>query len=485
MTENNHNNFKELSSLQATIEGPQLTIKKREETDTDMFLRRCYQEDREADTRMWEAKAHTNYMPNEVNIQISRRCNIRCKMCGWEAWERNTGSMSFDLFKHVIRELKTNEIGKIHLTSAQGEPLLNPNAFEFMAHAIDEGLSVFFSTNGTTLSQTNITKICALAQKGDLTMIASFAGYDKESYEKVYDGANFENVSRNIKLLNEQLQAIGRQDILEIRGVIFNSNQKQPSIDFLKGLGVEENRIHIVLPDNFAGKIEVGRKSSRHNVFSLKTRLSERPLRLCSILLNIMVVYDDGKVSACGCRDSEGVMNIGDLTKESFKNICNSEMYKSMIQSHLDRNIDSMPLCRSCDVPYGEPQQYPDPKREIEHAIADGKFEKALKLIEKELLQDPNKTIHVEQHIRVNKMMGQVPRALKSATRLVELLPTDMSIRLLRANLQYELQMWSGALNDYETILSSTPSEISVSFEEIIANRDFVQRKIQENTSCT
>jgi hypothetical protein len=36
-----------------------------------------------------------------------------------------------------------------------------------------------------------------------------------------------------------------------------------------------------------------------------------------------VLIYDDGKVSACSCRDSEGVMEIGDITKESLHAIRN------------------------------------------------------------------------------------------------------------------------------------------------------------------
>jgi len=49
------------------------------------------------------------FLPDRVFVQISRRCNLTCSMCGWQIWKRNKGFMSVDLFKRVIAKMTAND----------------------------------------------------------------------------------------------------------------------------------------------------------------------------------------------------------------------------------------------------------------------------------------------------------------------------------------------------------------------------------------
>jgi hypothetical protein len=125
-------------------------------------------------------------------------------------------------------------------------------------------------------------------------------------------------------------------------------------LTFLESLGIERSRVYIRLPDNFAGIVKVNKYDKAKGLHSFKGDLSYRSLRLCSVLAHSILVYDDGKVSACACRDSEGVMEIGDLTKQSLAEIQSGPRYRAMIQSFMKRDISGLPLCIECDVPYGD-----------------------------------------------------------------------------------------------------------------------------------
>jgi len=48
------------------------------------------------------------FLPDRVFVQISRRCNLTCSMCGRQIWKRNKGFMSVDLFKRVIAKMTAN-----------------------------------------------------------------------------------------------------------------------------------------------------------------------------------------------------------------------------------------------------------------------------------------------------------------------------------------------------------------------------------------
>jgi hypothetical protein len=251
--------------------------------------------------------------------------------------------------------MKSNGINNLHFTSAQGEPLLSPDFAECIALAIEGGFNVRLNTNCTPLGERNIATICDAAASGRLHIYPSFSGYDKESHETVYVGSNFENSAKKLMVLNQELRKRGLEDALTVNGIIMDPKLRDRHLAYLQDhLGIARSRVVLGLPDNFAGIVQVGSKQRVNGIYSFKQDLPYRSLRLCNLLAHYLIVYDDGKISACGCRDSEGVMEIGNITRESLMEIRNGPRFKYMIDAFMARNLDQMPLCRTCDVPYGD-----------------------------------------------------------------------------------------------------------------------------------
>jgi hypothetical protein len=193
-----------------------------------------------------------------------------------------------------------------------------------------------------------------LARSGRLRIQASFSGHDKGSQEAIYVGSKFEASSGKLRALNEKLSRIGLAQILTVNGIIMDRRALQKSVDYLVSLGIDKERITIGLPDNFAGIVQVGRRNRNKGFYSYKSDLPYRSLRLCNLLASYVLIYDDGKVSACSCRDSEGVMEIGDITRQSLAEIRNGPKFMEMLAGFMERDISGMPLCLKCDIPYGD-----------------------------------------------------------------------------------------------------------------------------------
>ena len=137
----------------------------------------------------------------------------------------------------------------------------------------------------------------------------------------------------------------GSQRHLTVNGIIMDKTTKERHLAFLESRGIDRGRVMLGLPDNFAGIVEVGSRNRRNGFYSFKKDLPYRSLRLCELLAHYILIYDDGKVSACSCRDPEGVMEIGDITQQSLAEI--SE--RSAVQSdaggvHAPRYCPSAPL---------------------------------------------------------------------------------------------------------------------------------------------
>jgi radical SAM protein with 4Fe4S-binding SPASM domain len=302
------------------------------------------------DTEVYNHFAASAFRPKSVSVQISRRCNLNCSMCGWEIWQRNEGTMSPEIFRRVIQQMKDFNVPLMQFTAAQGEPLLNPRAKDFITMAMDAGIDVIVNTNCTTLGKRNVEMLAEAAKRENfLKLQASFSGYDKVSHENIYVGSKFEDTSRKLKACYEAFANAGMTDKFLVHGII-RQGDKQKHLDYLASLGIPEKLTHIHYPDNFAGIIKIDR---RRNSYRTDDQFKLRSLRLCSTLIEQLVVYDDGEVSACACRDSENVMNIGNIKTQTLFEMRNGPKFKEMVNAFMARNIKKMPLCAKCDIPYG------------------------------------------------------------------------------------------------------------------------------------
>jgi sulfatase maturation enzyme AslB (radical SAM superfamily) len=262
-------------------------------------------------------------------------------MCGWKVWQRNKGVMSHEIFRRVLQQIKEYQIPHLAFTSAQGEPLLHPDFGWFIFEALNAGVSlVEVNTNCTPLSDKNIEILARAAKSGRFRVQASFSGYDKASHENVYVGSDFELTSRKLKKLFDAFAAIKQLSHLGINGIVLDGSESSKHYDYLRSIGIDPKIAKCHKADNFAGIVPYGRGVEMKN------------LRLCRILIANIVIYDNGKVSACACRDSEGTMEIGDIMIDNLITMRNGERYQSFIDAFMHRNVDSLELCRKCDIPY-------------------------------------------------------------------------------------------------------------------------------------
>lgn len=279
-------------------------------------------------------------MIKTVFAQISRRCNLRCVMCGYEAWQRNSGFMSEDVFNRVVSEMRAAGINRLALTAAQGEPLLAPNALMFISRALIAGLSVHINTNCTPLTRTKTEQLASLAVGRNLTIQCSFAGYDQDTYERIYVGADFAKTAAKLKMLYRDFEQANQERAITVRGVVYDKESEAKTRAFIHWLGIPHEQIFLTEPDNFAGLVDNVRNIEGMELYT------------CPWLEDYVVVYDDGKVSACACRDSEGVMTIGDIMQQSLAEIIDCHARKQMLEAFRCKEISGMPLCSKCDVPY-------------------------------------------------------------------------------------------------------------------------------------
>jgi radical SAM protein with 4Fe4S-binding SPASM domain len=102
--------------------------------------------------------------PTSVDIELTNRCNLRCKMC-WFHGEHGTGDRYRDseMETGTILEL-INQLAayRPHVYFGGGEPFTRGDFLTILAHAKSVALPLSLTTNGTLLDQPKIEKLTEL-----------------------------------------------------------------------------------------------------------------------------------------------------------------------------------------------------------------------------------------------------------------------------------------------------------------------------------
>lgn len=101
---------------------------------------------------------HDRHVPMNATLEITQRCNIRCKHCynfdrDLPLADPSCGSSAPELSREEILRLITDlqQAGCFFLNFTGGEALLHPDLFAFMDHAANLNMAVSLLTNGVLL----------------------------------------------------------------------------------------------------------------------------------------------------------------------------------------------------------------------------------------------------------------------------------------------------------------------------------------------
>jgi MoaA/NifB/PqqE/SkfB family radical SAM enzyme len=302
----------------------------------------------EQNRRQMDALEARDRRPTGVMIQVSAKCNLGCVMCGYVGRTPNVGFISQELFRHILDDCRSYGVSRIYMETAWGEPMLHPGIFELLDMARD--FQIVLSTNLTPL---NLRRIERLAELGLDTLQCSFCGYDRESYEATYVGANFDQVTRNLKDIQRIFASRSPATTLLVNGVSLSDNIDfvDRSVAYLKSLGFRNDQMEIKLPNNFGGLYKGSPAEGPTGIHTYKDLRDQAP-DLCSVLTDNPGIYFDGRVTACGCLDNSSALIIGDIRTETLREMRYGSRYQELLDVFMGGDISRVPLCADCDVPY-------------------------------------------------------------------------------------------------------------------------------------
>jgi len=135
--------------------------------------------------------------PVMANIEITTRCNLRCRYCARSIYSRQANNMPKELFSSILDMLP--HAYRITLVGL-GEPLLHPHIADFVAEASCRGRRVAVVTNAMCLDKSLSHE---LIRAGLHSIAFSIDGPNQDIASHVRHGTDFNRVINNIKLFTE------------------------------------------------------------------------------------------------------------------------------------------------------------------------------------------------------------------------------------------------------------------------------------------
>jgi len=277
-----------------------------------------------------------------LNIETTLACNARCVFCSKQSLPLKAGTMSWELFEKIIREAK--ELGvREAILSVYGEPLLDKLFLRRARLTEDAGLAFSFFTNASLLTKEIAKELLGFKYFKRLNF--SVNAFDRDTYEKVMVGLKRDVVYGRIRDFLELKNALRPDVYVVVSCVLFDKNkdEKERFRSYFLGLnGVDS--VYFPMIRNRGGiplDMEWGGEDVEFSPLSKKTH-KRLP---CKFLWEDLFIYYNGMVGVC-CEDTAARrIIIGDLNKQSLKDIWAGKSLKALRDMHMSGRRSAHSVC--------------------------------------------------------------------------------------------------------------------------------------------
>jgi MoaA/NifB/PqqE/SkfB family radical SAM enzyme len=322
---------------------------------------------------------HTYNGPIFVDVDLTRRCNLRCLGCRYHSSNLNLQSVddtvqdiSMDLIHQLAEELRGLGTERV-IMAGTGEPLLHPQFAEIISIFKRSGLGVRLFTNGLLLDKK---RSLALLHSGLDRLIISLWASSPETYVQCHPGVKADNyitIVENIKQFSQLKEELGT-DVPEIylnhvcniytyknigdkinlahetgcNGILFSPFD--PWGDDAKSAALSDEQVDFVLKQFPAATKRMANLGIKHNVdriflhhqFNLNVGL-KTPCYIGRYQTRIRV--NGAVMPCCFCN-----LLLGDLNKKSLKDIWNDPPYQDFrIRAETMEGLATLRDTCSCD----------------------------------------------------------------------------------------------------------------------------------------
>ncbi len=300
-------------------------------------------------------------IPKTVEFFISNYCNHSCIDCHSEVLRQfNPIFLELKKFKEIINEISELGVEGVEI-SGGGEPLLHPNFIELIEYPNLKKVKVGLITNGINIKKSTIGSLVS-----NLLFIRfALDAADRKTYQRIHGKDNYYKLLDNIRNLVEEKKRRNLDITIGLKFLISKINYKEiiKASILAKKLNVDYIRFKCIrnsayeLSDleikNVENLIEDAKLIS-DNSFKILNSIRLIPIESKCYLTPIHPCIDaSGKVYLCPYfQHRMGSHRIGDLYKNSFREIWSSKYHQKAIENIIieDCNIYDCPFGLSMEI---------------------------------------------------------------------------------------------------------------------------------------
>lgn len=277
-------------------------------------------------------------MSIQLHVATTNTCSAACNFCIYPSKENTIPKtvMSMELYKKIVDEAKDIESISTIAFSALGEPLLDrflDERIRYIKQVKANWAPIEIYTNGIALTPKRFE---SLKDAGLDSLSISINAINQKQHEKVMGvKGKYGQVVQNAKYAIEH--ADGKVDV-NIKAVFSGDHfTREDQVRFFGMWGVKQAGGYgiCVLERNWADQL--GRTIDK----------KFDPNSTCFRALEQVSILADGRVTMC-CFDPLDKFPLGDLKKQTIKQIYNSEKYSTFRMDHYENRAAKYDLCRDC-----------------------------------------------------------------------------------------------------------------------------------------
>lgn len=286
---------------------------------------------------MNKLSSRSSLYPPIISIETSAICNLSCNKCP-VGRERKVAHeyrfMDMNLYKKIIQEIR--DYSMIVNLSYLGEPLINPDFFEYVRLAKESGLVVSFYSNGVALNREiieniikfNIDHICFSVDclSAQYLFYSQMKNIPESSAQK-----HLESIIKNIELLCLKIKESKKPII--IQAIRMDAPGGTPETEYRKFWEARD----VVAASG--GVMDWGGALERVTVTRKRSQSSR-----CSHPYSLGI-QSDGLVSLCSI-DFNTSVKLGDVKKETIKAIYNGKIIQEVRHKLATGIISDLPCSR-------------------------------------------------------------------------------------------------------------------------------------------
>jgi radical SAM protein with 4Fe4S-binding SPASM domain len=316
--------------------------------------------------------------PLSIILEPTRSCNLKCIMC--RPQPVSSPSLSFETVNKLIPYLP---YVKLITMSGSGEPFLHPRFLEILKIVCEyshPASVIGFNTNAMLLDEEKIDFLISLSINH---ITFSVDSPNKVTYEKIRNGASFDILVKNLdQIIKSKKLYNADKPYIIFQMVVMKSNVHEipEYVSFANEYGVKD--IMIVNMEAYERQgavscVEPFHEHRQYMEYYLKAKqlaykngitlhgtavksfesllcpdsltddfsVSTKEGILCPEPYQSMYISAEGNISPCPYLNDAGIF-LGDINKQSLKDIWNSAMYVSFRESLLEGRLHQM--CRYC-----------------------------------------------------------------------------------------------------------------------------------------